>query len=123
MTSAALCLGLIKINSNPGRAALEEEDRDLQAAMPPTDPLSSSQHKWAIDTHRGWHPGAHQLHTQPAGVATTMCNCMVVRWERKRSGAARALLREMELEIGRWRVVAHCEWQECRGAVRAIQQA
>lgn len=41
----SLCLGLIKIKSNPSSAAWEEEDRDPWTTMPPFDITSCAQHR------------------------------------------------------------------------------
>lgn len=104
---AILCLELIIIKSNQIQAAVQEEedrDRDLWTPMPPTDLSSSAQHRWAIDTGllphhtagvEGITQGPGQLLGQPA-VGPTMCEYVVDRWERKRSGKAWALCKKRD---------------------------
>lgn len=50
VAKAFVCLGLIEIKSNLSSAAHEEEARDLQTAMPPTDLPSTTWHRQAIDS-------------------------------------------------------------------------
>lgn len=68
-----------------------EADRDLRTAVPPTELPSSAQHRQALNTRLqtchtqvdgGCHPGIWQPHGQPAAGATTMCEYVMVRWER-----------------------------------------
>ena len=67
-------------------------DRDLQTAMPPTDLLSSTQLRQDIDTcllshHVSWIEDVTQGPTVMWPACRRMCEHVVARGERKRSGA------------------------------------
>ena len=83
VAKVVLRLGLIMIKSNPGSTAQEEDNRDRQTTIPPTD-LPSIQHM-AQATFVTQGPVSWG---QPAAGASTTCEDVVVRWERKRSGPA-----------------------------------
>lgn len=62
VVKAILCLGLLRLKSGQTQAAhsmQEDEDRDLQPTIPPTDLSSSARHVWAMDSclpplHAAW---------------------------------------------------------------------
>ena len=103
VAKAVLCLGLIKMKSNRIPAMQcrgKETDVDLQITTAARDLPSSAQHGWAIHNPLGntihsmdgdCLPGPHQLHSRAAVGATTMCEHVVVRWEKMARGAVSAV--------------------------------
>lgn len=98
MAEAILFLGLIKIKSSQIQQQSigggRQRPTNCNAAHRPTL-LCMGQvgHRYLLaaiphSMGGGCHPGACQLYAQPTVRASTMCEHVVVSWERKRSGAA-----------------------------------
>lgn len=96
VVKSVLCLGLINIKSDSGSTVQERDGRNLQTSMEHTDLPPSTWHRKTIDTHQLLLCNAAQMEdvTQPTLEATTLCEFVVVKWERKRGGSLSIIRRE-----------------------------